>query len=214
MKHYFRLAVLAVGALIGTSVSADEVRSDDMAAARTTHEEVIAASRRAQLALTPNNLVGPIMNGEVETVEALLSSGLDVNAKGSLSVPVLQLAASACAGKRLDANVVLAIIDVLLAHGAIVDIESPGGLNPLMVAAQQCPGSVVTRLLRAGADIEYRTPQGYTPLSMAIIVRNYDAAEALVEAGARLSPESAKKLLGGHEQDAVLVPLIRRATAK
>jgi ankyrin repeat protein len=83
-----------------------------------------------------------------------------------------------------------------------------------MVAAQQCPAAVVRRLLRAGADLKFKTSLGISPLSMAFIVGNLDAAEALIEGGARLSPEAAGKLLKDHKDDARRTALVNKARGK
>ncbi len=177
-------------------------------------EEALAYVAEEQLSLVPSNLVSPIMNGNVELVEALLSAGVDVNDMTDMPKPVLRLAASSCAGKRLETDKILAMIEVLLAHGAKVNDPQPSELSALMAAAQSCPAPVVRRLVRAGADMKFRTSLGYTPLSMAFIVGNLDAAEALIEAGARLSPEAAAKLLEGKKDDARRVALINKARAK
>ncbi len=177
-------------------------------------EQANAYIGREQLALTADNLVSPIFSGDVNKVEALLSAGVDPNAKGSLPKSTVQLAVGACAGSRVDIDTQLVMLEVLLGHGAKVNEPAMGGLTPLIVAAQQCQAPIVKRLVRAGADMNYHTPQGFTPLSMAFIVSNYDAAEALIDAGARLTAEGAAKLLDGKKDDARRVALIKRATGK
>jgi ankyrin repeat protein len=150
------------------------------------------------------------MNGDAETVEALLSAGLDVNDTSDLPKPVMRLAMQPCAAKA-PVGSILTVIEVLLAHGARVD-EPPGAvLTPLVVAAQNCPAPIVKRLLKAGAQIDYKTAQGYSALSMALLLGNYDAAEALIEAGAKLSAEAAAKLLENKKDDAKLAELVKRA---
>jgi hypothetical protein len=49
---------------------------------------------------------------------------------------------------------------------------------------------------------------------MAFIVGNLDAAEALIEGGARLSPEAAGKLLKDHKDDERRVALVKKASGK
>lgn len=178
------------------------------------HQEALAYVDREQLAIEPSNLVSPIMNGKAELVEALLSAGVDPNDMKDMPKPALRLAASACANKGLDSANTLTIIEILLAHGAKVNEPSPAELSPLMVAAQQCPAAVVRRLLKAGADTKFKTSLGISPLSMAFIVGNLDAAEALIEGGARLSPEAAGKLLKDHKDDARRTALINKARGK
>ncbi len=83
-----------------------------------------------------------------------------------------------------------------------------------MVAAQWCSADIVHRLVKAGADTNFKTSLGQTPLVMAFIMENYGAAEALIEEGARLSPEGAARLLKDKEGDAKRVELLKRAQAK
>ncbi|HEY6323271.1 MAG TPA: ankyrin repeat domain-containing protein [Thermoanaerobaculia bacterium] len=176
-------------------------------------EEALAYIAAEQLALDPTNLVSPIIMGKVELVEALLSAGVDVSSS-ELPQPALQLAVSACSAHTVETPTILAMIEVLLAHGAKVNPPGTSELSPLMVAVQQCPPAVVRRLLRAGADLRFRTSLGISTLAMALLVKNYDTAEVLIDAGARLGPEAASKLLAGNKGDARLVALVKRARAK
>jgi ankyrin repeat protein len=181
---------------------------------RMTREQALDYVQEARLALTGSNLVNPIMNGDAEKVEALLSAGLDVNDLSDLPKPAVRLVAGTCAGKRVDTETMLVMLEVLLAHGAKVNEPEGSQLTALMVAAQHCPAPIVRRLLQAGAERDFRTPQGFTPLSMALLLGNYDAAEALIDAGARLSAEAAAKLVDGKKDDARLMALVKRARGK
>lgn len=157
------------------------------------------------------NLPQQIIGGDAEAVEALLVVGIDANAKGSLPQSPLELTAMACAGDRVPTESVVRIIDLLLARGADVDAPGMGGMTPLIALAQQCPAAAVKRLIDADADLENRTPQGFTALSMALVVSNYDTAEALADAGAKLSAEAAGKLLDGQQDNTRLKTIIERA---
>jgi ankyrin repeat protein len=181
---------------------------------RMSRENALAYVEALRLALVPSNLVNPIMSGDVETVAALLDAGVDVNDLTDMPKPALRLAASACAGKRIETETMLVMIEVLLAHGAKVNEPAPSELSALMVAAQHCPAPVVRRLVRAGADLKFKTSLGISPLSMAFITNNLDAAGALIDAGARLSPEAAAKLLEGKADDARRTALVKKATDK
>jgi ankyrin repeat protein len=208
----FATAALGFGCL--TALAAEPAGGAALKVPHMSREEGLAYLAGDDLALDPTNLVSPIMNGKAELVEALLSAGVDVNDRSGLPQPVLQLAASSCAGDRVDSQKILVMIEVLLAHGAKVNPPGPSELSPLMVAAQQCPAAVVRRLVRAGADLHFRTSLGISTLAMALLVENYDAAEVLIDAGARLSPEAASKLLAGKKDDARLVALVKRARGK
>ncbi len=158
----------------------------------------------------PENVPQQILIGNAKALDALVAAGVDVNAKTSLPQSPLELAAMSCAGNRVALPVTLHILDTLLAAGA--DPNAPGiqGLGPLMVASQQCRGPVVDRLLQAGAKLDSRTPQGFTPLGMALTVKNYDAAAALIGKGARITPAEGRKLTEG-PHDPVLQALVARA---
>jgi ankyrin repeat protein len=164
-------------------------------------------------AISPDYLVLPIMNGQPEKVEEVLAAGVDAN-DPALIKPALRLAASTCAGKRVETETILAVMEVLLEHGAKTNDPRDKELSALMVAAQQCPAPVVLRLVKAGADMKFRSSLGYTPLSMAFIVQNLDAAEALIDSGARLSAEAAAKLADGQKDDKRYQALLKRAQGK
>jgi ankyrin repeat protein len=161
-----------------------------------------------QLALDPSNLTVALVNGELKQVEALLVLGIDPNQPPQTG---LQMAMMGCAGEHVPTEVTLKAVDLLLAHGAKVNAPGIAGMSALINAVQQCPAPIVERLVKAGADINAPTEQGYTPLAMAIIVHRYDNANALIDAGARLSDSAAHKLLDGQDQDAELQRIIARA---
>lgn len=164
----------------------------------------------ALMAPDSSNLVSPIIGGDVERVEELLDAGTDLN-DPELIKPVLQLAAMSCAGKQVDTETIVAMMDLLIARGAKPNNPSDKELSALMTAAQQCPAPVVLRLVKAGADMKFRSSLGYTPLSMAFIVNNLDAAEALIDSGAKLSAEAAAKLADHHPDDPRYQNLLKRA---
>ncbi len=199
--------VLAAGLMAAALPAADEApavpKMTAAAAARYLAER--------DLALTGGNLTGPIMNGDAETVEALLAAGVDVNDLSELPKPAMRLAVQPCAAKKLSTEAMLTTIEVLLAHGAKVN-EPPGAvLTPLVVAGQWCPAPILRRLVEAGAEVDYKTSLGHSALSMALLMGNYDAAEPLLAAGAKLSAEAAAKLLENKKDDARLAELVKRA---
>ncbi len=161
------------------------------------------------------NLPDYILSADAKTVEAMLAAGLDPNEHSdNLSQSPLEIAAMSCADANNDIKDILRTIEVLLAHKANIRTNHPDGRSVLFIAAQNCPSSIVKRLLKAGADHDKPTEQGFTPLSMALILSNYDAAEALIEAGARLSEETSAQLLAGNPDDARLKKLLQAATKK
>ena len=59
------------------------------------------------------------------------------------------------------------VVDLLIRHGAEVNLQSSKGLTALMFAAYLGPPAVVRRLLRAGADAAARTVDGKSALHFA-----------------------------------------------
>lgn len=167
------------------------------------------------LATPPSSdqLVSPILNGDVERLKEVLDAGADPN-DPELIKPALRLAASACIGQRVETETIVEMMDVLLAHGAKPNLPADKELSALMTAAQQCPAPVVLRLVKAGADMKFKTSLGITPLSMAFIVGNLDAAEALIDSGARLSAEAAAKLADNKKDDQRYHALLKKAQGK
>ncbi|QIL72435.1 hypothetical protein G7048_19980 [Diaphorobacter sp. HDW4B] len=156
------------------------------------------------------NLAGMIMNGRIDDVRATLAVGVDPNEKTVLPHTPIKLATMTCSGKQVPVEDIVTMIRVLAAGGAIVNTPSPDA-SPMITAAQQCPTPVVKALLALGGDRNARTTQGFTPLSMALIVRNYDAAQALIDSGATISKEAAEKL-NQSAQDDKAKALIKKAT--
>ena len=156
------------------------------------------------------NLAGMIMNGRIDDVRAMLAVGVDPNEKTVLPHTPIKLAVMTCSGKQVPVEDIVTMIRVLAAGGAIVNTPNPDA-SPMITAAQQCPPPVVKALLALGGDKSARTTQGFTPLSMALIVRNYDAAQTLIDSGATISKEAAEKL-NKSAQDDKAKALIKKAT--
>lgn len=188
--------------------------ADDAARPRMTRERAQQIMDDDGTAVLQDNLPVSLMNAKVDVVEALLVLGLDANGKLEQTPQTpLEFAVSACMDKRNTEADVLATIAVLLREGARPNDAGMLGA-PLILAAQQCGPAVAKQLIAGGAKLDARTPQGFTPLSMALIVGNYDTAEALVDAGAKLSAEAAGKLREGADGNERLMSLVKRATAK
>lgn len=175
-----------------------------------TRQQAQALLQAEGVPLVPDALPQEIMAGKADVLDAMILLGIDVNAKTSLPQSPLELAAMSCTAGTKPA-VTAHMVDALVAAGANPNAPGMGGLGPLMTASQQCGALVVQHLVKAGAKLDSRTPQGFTPLSMALITKHYDAASALIDAGARLSPDAARKLTEGSD-DAQLKDLVRRAT--
>ncbi len=141
-------------------------------------------------------LIRAVAAGDLRMVKLLLELGADVNL--------------ACAEGRSWTPLMYAhdnpeLLRELLAAGAKVNAQSgsdwsrgpmggmalrPGGETALHLAAASGNADSVRTLLRAGAEVEARAGDGGAPLDYAIRQGNITkAAEALVEAGAELTPQ-------------------------
>ncbi len=210
------LKTLCAAALLSLFAVTTQVYAEEsLRAPKMTKSEAEAYLDDEGIEANTENMPGVLLNAKVETVVAMLTMGVDPNAKSkSLPQTFLELASMACATKKGDTASIVQIVDALLEFGADPNKEGMQGLGAMLTAAQQCPGVVMERLVKGKGDINTKSYQGFTPLSMALIVKNYDAAETLIRLGARLKPESGKKILDGQESDARLKELIKRATSK
>jgi len=111
--------------------------------------------------------------GHLETVEALLAAGAEVNVstRETMKVTPLHSAATACQA---------AIARVLIAHGAKVDAEAgENGFRPLHGAAANGDLELVQLLLENGAEVNPKMTDGKTPLGLAVM-RKQDAMAAFL----------------------------------
>jgi ankyrin repeat protein len=95
------------------------------------------------------------LRGEVDAATALVERGAAVDKDGWTP---LHYAAT-------GGNV--AIVRLLLAHGARIDARSPNGTTPLMMAARYGSEEAVEALLAAGADRSLRNEQGLDAVAFA-----------------------------------------------
>ncbi|MBF5006153.1 ankyrin repeat domain-containing protein [Diaphorobacter caeni] len=202
---------LALSAALLTGLSPAVVHAQPGAApAPMGKEEAKAYIKENDIYPVADNLAGQILNGQIDDVRAMLGAGVNPNEKTALPHTPIKLATMSCSGKRVPVEDIVTMIRVLAAGGAIVN-TSNADASPMITAAQQCPAPVVKALLALGGDRNARTTQGFTPLSMALIVRNYDAAQALIDSGATISKEAADKLSKGAQDDKAKA-LIKKAT--
>jgi len=197
-----------------SAANAQTAQTEDFYKPKMTKPEAVAYLKTRNIALVPDILPQTILSGDVKGLEALIVAGLDLKAKGSLPQSPLDLAAMSCsAGPRVKPEETRIMVDLLLAGGVDPNQGMPV-LPALMIAAQQrCAPVVIRHLLAGGAKIDIRNPQGVTPLSMALEVRNYEGAQTLIDAGARISPEAGRKILAGSDDDPRLGEIVARATA-
>lgn len=141
--------------------------------------------------------------GSVETLQALLAAGVDVNAKNRRGSTALLWAIGDLAKVRLLAE-----------HGANVNVRQADGRSPLLQAASTGDGQETVRyLLEQGADPNIASANGLTPLMAAsgrnaievmrlliardakVNARSGDGSTALMRAAATGNPATVKLLL-------------------
>jgi ankyrin repeat protein len=121
-------------------------------------------------------LLGAAMHGDVESVQALLGSGADVNARHAHGWTALVLAA---VGGHTT------VVQALLDAGADVDAKEEWiGQSALIWAAKAGHEETVTALLESGAEVDLRDKYGGTALSLAAAEGRAAVVEALLAAGA------------------------------
>ena len=115
--------------------------------------------------------------GHMEIAELLLNSGADVNAvsKNKFVATPLQ---GAVVRKRLD------LAQLLLAHGAKVNVRGEGGDSPLHEAAGSGQIEFAKLLLEHGADVNAKDDAGKTPLTIALEYKQPELAQFLRAHGA------------------------------
>ncbi len=84
------------------------------------------------------------------------------------------------------------IIQILVAHGAVVDAMDKDGATPLHAAASSGHSEAVELLLQKGARINALDHHGNTPLLYAAVAGNSDAAHVLLEHHASTEARGAK----------------------
>ncbi|XP_014209663.1 uncharacterized protein LOC106640224 [Copidosoma floridanum] len=105
-----------------------------------------------------------------KVTEALLASGVDVNATNRSNVTPLSVAISMGS---------VNIVAILLAHGADIYATIKEGLTPLHIASCEGNVDVLEILLRHGVDANIKDDESRTPLEMAIAYGSSKVAKIL-----------------------------------
>ena len=121
--------------------------------------------------------------GRNEAVRVLLDAGADINA-GTPSLGFNALLSAADKGN-------LALVRLLIGHGADIEARISSGATPLMLAARNGHADVVALLLENGARKDTANAKGVTALIFASIYGHPGAAETLLDAGADPSVKTA-----------------------
>ena len=115
-------------------------------------------------------------------MELLIAKGADVNARSTVRDYQRHVTAEG-RPKSLDSGGLtpllyaarencLACVDVLVKHGADIDLPDPDGVSPLLVAVMNANWDLAKRLIEAGADVNQWDLYGEAPLFTAVNLRS------------------------------------------
>src|SRR5262245_44802296 len=134
-------------------------------------------------------------SGHVDAAKVLLEAGADINAKEAFGgqTPLMWAAAQSQAemvkllaskGADLDARGVIHQWERKVITEPRPKDMNKGGFTALLYAAREGCVACVKNLALAGADLNLEDPDRMTPLNMALFNLHFEAAAALIDAGA------------------------------
>ena len=139
----------------------------------------------------PESLRDAAQRADAESVKALLDAGIaaDTGAADATQTPLYFAVAQACHTQGAETDWLVQTVSYLIAAGADVNRMDDNKNTPMMHAAQYCGPKIIGVLVAGGAKVDVKNGSGVSPLAMALIMSNFDAAEALVAKGAKLGEE-------------------------
>ena len=110
--------------------------------------------------------------GDIETVRAMMNTGIKINEKGGRGFTAVM-----CAAYQGQT----AVVTLLIESGANINLQTDEGCMPLSGAARNGHLETIAVLLAAGANARLTTNDGSTPLDVAVMFEQPEVA-ALLEA--------------------------------
>ena len=145
-----------------------------------------SASTASPHVTLPSNLLEAAQNNEVDAVRAYLEEG-----GGHVDAADKQLGGTMLMCASSAGN--LAIMDMLLNHGASVDVCDANGCTALGAACFALEEHAVQRLLDAGASVDIADNVGLTPLMLASLAGRLSLVRTLLSYGARKEARDANQ---------------------
>jgi len=121
-------------------------------------------------------LIQAVQNGDLETIQLLLSAGAKIDVRDRVGQTPITRAAEL---DRLDA------IQLFLKNGASVDFPDGANGTALSIAANRSNLEIARLLLAAGADVNHANRDGFTPLTRAALRDHVEMVRLLLSAGAK-----------------------------
>lgn len=136
----------------------------------------VESSTPSENELTPSDLIGAALNGDLATVETAIDQGVDIQKTDELGRTALMFAAY---------NGHTEIVQLLVNEGSDINKANSEGRTPLMFASSGPFPETVGFLLEEGADPNTKdNVEGWTPLMYAAAEGNREVVELLLEYGA------------------------------
>ena len=208
--RYVRTIGVAVVAMVGAAQAEDGFTAIHMDNQKM--GSAVSAYWRSQAVNGAGSLHDAARSGDVDLVNELVADGADINERdatgetpllaaalaGQTAIVELLLSAEADPTVRNDRGMLplhaaafagdLSAVTVLLENDlstTLNDHENKFGVTPLIVAAEEDHGEVVTLLTAKGADLEIAKRHGYTALTRASYKANEDIITLLMKSGAQ-----------------------------
>jgi ankyrin repeat protein len=115
-------------------------------------------------------------------VKSLLNTGIDVNQTYGNKLTALMWAAGY--SNDVPPNDAVAMIQLLLRKGALIDLKDNRGWTAMMTAANMGHWEVIEILIKAGADIHTKSNDGKTAAKLASASGHQKAVAILRASGA------------------------------
>jgi len=177
-------------------------------------EDGLKVLRARGVDVSYDTLKTALSTGDPQMTEALLQAGLNVendNIDKTFEMVWFSLQ-TACRNPTIPADWINAAIDRLVEYGYPIDYVDHYQSTLLMQLAPDCSGAVVAHIADLGTVLDFRDPLGATALEIALKSDAFEAADVLMERGARLTPAAAKRVLLSKRQDLRRPDYVKRAT--
>jgi len=176
---------------------------EDAAAARRATDPAAAQAGvtyldRRGITVSTEALRDAARRADADAVKGLLDAGVapDTGVTDLAQTPIYFAVAQGCYSQGAETDWLIQTIELLIQAGADLSLVDDNKNTVLMSAAQYCGPRTINALVAGGARVDVRNGSGISPLAMALIMSKFDAAEALVARGARLTQKDAPMVSG------------------